>query len=38
LIEAHRGTIAIECPPSGGTTVTIRLPALDTASADYVKA
>ena len=27
LIEAHRGTLAIECPPQGGTTVTVTLPA-----------
>jgi PAS domain S-box-containing protein len=26
LIEAHEGTIAVECPPEGGTTVTVRLP------------
>jgi two-component system sensor kinase FixL len=26
LIEAHSGTIRIDCPQSGGTTVTIRLP------------
>ena len=26
LIEAHRGTIHIDCPATGGTTVTIRLP------------
>jgi two-component system sensor kinase FixL len=26
LIEAHAGRIRIECPPSGGTTVTIELP------------
>ena len=26
LIEAHRGTIAVLCPPGGGTTVTVRLP------------
>jgi PAS domain S-box-containing protein len=26
LIEAHRGTIAIECPPEGGTIVTVQLP------------
>jgi signal transduction histidine kinase len=26
LVEAHRGTISIECPSSGGTTVTIELP------------
>jgi two-component system sensor kinase FixL len=27
LVEVHRGTIAIDCPPSGGTVVTITLPA-----------
>jgi two-component system sensor kinase FixL len=27
LIEAHHGTITIECPPGGGTTVSITLPA-----------
>ena len=27
LIEAHRGSISIECPPEGGTTVVVRLPA-----------
>jgi len=27
LIEAHHGTIAVDCPPAGGTTVTIQLPA-----------
>jgi PAS domain S-box-containing protein len=27
LIEAHRGMIDVRCPESGGTTVTIRLPA-----------
>jgi PAS domain S-box-containing protein len=26
LVEAHAGTIEIDCPPGGGTTVTIRLP------------
>ena len=26
LVEAHRGTIRVECPPAGGTTVTIQLP------------
>ena len=26
LVEAHRGTIAVTCPPTGGTVVTIRLP------------
>jgi PAS domain S-box-containing protein len=26
LIEAHNGQIAIDCPPTGGTSVVIRLP------------
>jgi two-component system, LuxR family, sensor kinase FixL len=26
LVEAHHGTIDVECPPAGGTTVTVRLP------------
>jgi two-component system sensor kinase FixL len=26
LIEAHKGQIAIDCPPDGGTTVVVRLP------------
>jgi len=26
LIEAHNGTIAIDCPPEGGTLVTVQLP------------
>jgi two-component system sensor kinase FixL len=26
LVEAHRGTIRVECPPAGGTTVTVELP------------
>lgn len=26
LIELHQGTILVECPPSGGTVVTVRLP------------
>ena len=30
LIEAHDGRVAIDCPPSGGTTVVVHLP-LDTA-------
>lgn len=27
LVEAHRGSITVECPPQGGTLVTIDLPA-----------
>jgi signal transduction histidine kinase len=26
LIEAHNGSIALECPPDGGTIVVVRLP------------
>jgi two-component system sensor kinase FixL len=26
LVEAHHGTIDVDCPPAGGTTVTVRLP------------
>jgi PAS domain S-box-containing protein len=26
LIEAHRGTVSVECPPAGGTTISIQLP------------
>jgi signal transduction histidine kinase len=26
LVEAHRGSIHIECPETGGTTVTVRIP------------
>ena len=26
LVEAHHGTVNIECPPTGGTTVTVQLP------------
>jgi signal transduction histidine kinase len=26
FIEAHDGRITVECPPSGGTTVTVQLP------------
>jgi two-component system sensor histidine kinase PilS (NtrC family) len=26
IIEEHRGAVEIDCPPEGGTTVTIRLP------------
>ncbi len=32
LIEAHRGAISIACPPGGGTTVTIQLPAQNAAT------
>jgi PAS domain S-box-containing protein len=28
LIEAHRGTIDVHCPPVGGTTVSIQLPVI----------
>jgi two-component system sensor kinase FixL len=34
LIEAHGGTIAITCPPTGGTTVVLRLPLPETAAPD----
>jgi two-component system, LuxR family, sensor kinase FixL len=34
LIEAHGGTIAIMCPPSGGTTVVLRLPLPETSAQD----
>ncbi len=27
LVEAHAGTIAVDCPPTGGTVVSVRLPA-----------
>jgi len=27
VIERHRGTVEVECPPSGGTVVTVTLPA-----------
>ncbi len=26
FVEAHGGTITVECPASGGTTITVRLP------------
>jgi signal transduction histidine kinase len=26
FIEAHDGRITVDCPPSGGTTVTVQLP------------
>ena len=32
LVEAHHGTITIDCPPGGGTTVSIKLPALSAAA------
>jgi two-component system sensor kinase FixL len=32
IIEAHQGTIAVEAPASGGTTVVVRLPAAPGAS------
>jgi PAS domain S-box-containing protein len=30
IVEAHHGTIAVECPESGGTLVRVTLPALKT--------
>jgi PAS domain S-box-containing protein len=32
LVEAHRGTIIVDCPPGGGTTVTVSLPATSAAT------
>jgi signal transduction histidine kinase len=32
LVEAHEGRIIIDCPPTGGTAVTIQLPAASVAS------
>jgi PAS domain S-box-containing protein len=29
ILEGHRGTIEFECPPGGGTTVIVRLPAIE---------
>jgi two-component system sensor histidine kinase PilS (NtrC family) len=26
IVEGHKGTIDVECPPGGGTTMTVRLP------------
>ena len=28
LVEAHQGEIHVECPPAGGTSVTVQLPTL----------
>jgi two-component system sensor kinase FixL len=33
IIEAHHGQVAIDCPTSGGTTVTIQLPLSDASPA-----
>jgi PAS domain S-box-containing protein len=32
LVDAHHGTIGVDCPPGGGTTVTVRLPAAGAAA------
>jgi signal transduction histidine kinase len=34
LVEAHHGTIRVECPPGGGTTVTVELPLAPAASGE----
>ncbi|HEX8952407.1 MAG TPA: ATP-binding protein, partial [Polyangia bacterium] len=26
IVEEHRGAVEFDCPPGGGTTVTVRLP------------
>jgi two-component system sensor kinase FixL len=36
LVEAHRGTIRVECPAAGGTTVTIELPLAEARSGGAV--
>jgi two-component system sensor histidine kinase AtoS len=28
IVEAHSGQIEIDCPPGGGTTVTVQLPVI----------
>ena len=28
FVEAHHGEIVVDCPPAGGTTVTVRLPVM----------
>ena len=37
LVEAHRGSIQVECPSAGGTTVTIRLPLQRVVALDAVE-
>jgi len=34
FVEAHHGTLAVDCPAEGGTTVTVRLPAATVAPQD----
>lgn len=33
IIEAHQGTLGVECPPGGGTVVRIELPSLSPSNA-----
>jgi two-component system sensor kinase FixL len=36
LIEAHHGTLRLDCPPGGGTVVTIQLPLAEASAAGPV--
>ena len=36
LIEAHQGTIRVDCPSGGGTVVTIQLPLAEDSTAGPV--